>query len=155
MISMRNPYHFAIQGSESSTIADALDTTGLTWTRGGSPLWSAQTVVTHDGVDAAQSGDVQYPQESWLEASVMGPAQLSFWWKVSGTLTNWNSPFRVYRKVRKEFLTQSAGGGTINIPAGSGYLAVELQQFRLCRPGLAGRRAARSDDRHGQRRAHH
>jgi hypothetical protein len=48
---------------EAATIPDALDTPGWTWTAtnsAGSPLydWFGQTVVNHDGVDAAQSGPI-------------------------------------------------------------------------------------------------
>ena len=38
------------------TLADALDTTGLTWTNSGNANWFAQSTTTHDGIDAAQSG---------------------------------------------------------------------------------------------------
>ena len=44
--------------------------------------WTAQTQVTHDGVDAAQSGAIGDSQSSSIETTVTGPATLSFWWKV-------------------------------------------------------------------------
>lgn len=65
-----------------ASLESALDTTGLTWTTGGNANWSAQTAVTHDNVDAAQSGRIGDSQESRLETTVTGPATVVFWWKV-------------------------------------------------------------------------
>ena len=65
------------------TLADALDTSGLTWTTGGAANWFSQSTTTHDGIDAAQSGAMTDNQESRLEATLAGPGTLTFWWKVS------------------------------------------------------------------------
>ncbi len=43
----------------------------------------SQTAITHDGIDAAQSGDVNDEEHSGMEFTVTGPAALSFQWKVS------------------------------------------------------------------------
>lgn len=82
----------------------ALDTPGQEWTTGGDsqsgageilsgPLspqlpfipagWAGQPFTTHDGVDAAQSGFLFDGESSWLQTTVTGPGQVSFWWKVS------------------------------------------------------------------------
>src|SRR5206468_3437980 len=45
--------------------------------------WFGQTNVTHDGVDAAQSGAIGDSQQSWVETTVAGPGTLNFWWKIS------------------------------------------------------------------------
>src|SRR5262249_35915936 len=45
--------------------------------------WTGETSVTHDGQAAAQSGAVGTSQQSWLQATVVGVTNLSFWWKVS------------------------------------------------------------------------
>jgi hypothetical protein len=66
-----------------SALGWALDATELIWSTGGDVPWTAQTAVTHDGVDAAQSGTILNNQETWVETSVIGPGWLSFWWKVS------------------------------------------------------------------------
>jgi subtilisin family serine protease len=42
-----------------------------------------QSTTTHDGVDAAQSGEVDHEEYSGMEFTVNGPASLSFQWKVS------------------------------------------------------------------------
>ncbi len=65
------------------TLADALDTTGLTWTGSGNANWFYQTATTHDGVDAGRSGAVGFDQSSGMETTLTGPGVLSFWWKVS------------------------------------------------------------------------
>jgi hypothetical protein len=61
----------------------ALDTAGQEWTTGGDALWAGQPFTTHDGVDAAQSGFLFDDEVSWLQTTVTGPGQVSFWWKVS------------------------------------------------------------------------
>lgn len=68
-------------------LAIALDTTNLVWSSGGSAGWLGQTVITHDGVDAAQSGPLREGEESWLETTVTNtlPVGLDFWWRISGT----------------------------------------------------------------------
>jgi hypothetical protein len=60
-----------------------LEGMNLSWLSGGAGQWFGQTNVTHDGVSAAQSGNVLDNEESWLETTVTGPGVLSFWWKVS------------------------------------------------------------------------
>lgn len=67
----------------SVALGDALDNTNLVWSVGGDAAWFGQTKVTHDGVDAAQSGAVTNYDGTSLETTVTGPGILSFWWKVS------------------------------------------------------------------------
>jgi hypothetical protein len=57
--------------------------TDLTYTFGGDANWFNQTVVSHDGVDAYQSGAITNSQSSWMETTVTGPGAIRFWWKVS------------------------------------------------------------------------
>ena len=64
-------------------LAQAVDATNLVWNSGGDAVWIAQTNVTHDGMDAAQSGTISTNQESWLRTTVTGPGAVAFWWKVS------------------------------------------------------------------------
>jgi hypothetical protein len=67
----------------ASPLAEALDAVELVWSTGGNANWFAQTAITHDGTDAARSGSIGDNEESWLETTVTGPGELSFWWKVS------------------------------------------------------------------------
>lgn len=66
-------------------LGEALDTTNRTWTTSGNALWYGQTNVTHDGVDAARSGEIGSSQETILQTIVAtnGPGHCTFWWKVS------------------------------------------------------------------------
>jgi len=61
----------------------ALNTSGLSWTTGGDLPWFIETTNTHDTVSAAQSGAITASQASWIETTVTGPGNLSFWWQVS------------------------------------------------------------------------
>jgi hypothetical protein len=70
----------------------------LSWRTGADLPWYGQSIVTHDGADAAQSavnvdsyGSVK--SESWLETTVTGPGTLSFFWKVSSAT---NSDFLTF-----------------------------------------------------------
>lgn len=72
-------------------LAQALDTTNLTWTTGGSTTaarWSGINTVTHDGSDAVESGPIGDSQESWVQTTVTGPGTLDFWWKISSKFTD-------------------------------------------------------------------
>jgi hypothetical protein len=64
-------------------LAQALDNTGLQWSSHGNAIWFAQTAITFDGVDAAQSGGLAANQFSALSTSVLGPGTLSFRWRVA------------------------------------------------------------------------
>ncbi len=73
--------------SSNSIIAlpEALDTldASLAWLSSGAVAWTGQDIVTHDGVDAAQSGSIPDAASSTLQTTISGPGSLSFWWKVS------------------------------------------------------------------------
>ncbi|MBI3986423.1 MAG: Ig-like domain-containing protein, partial [Lentisphaerae bacterium] len=77
-----SPFSGFDSGSRA-TYADASDSPLLGWTTGTNAPWFGQSVVTHDGVDAVQSGDILNSQSSWLRANAYGPGSFSFWWKVS------------------------------------------------------------------------
>ena len=67
----------------ADSIGNALDCSSNSWTSGGASNWYAQNSTTHDGSDAVQSGAISHNQTSWMETAVNGPANISFWWKVS------------------------------------------------------------------------
>ena len=69
-------------------LGEALDAPNLVWTTTGSPAWSGQSLVTHDGEDAARSGAIPDSGTSTLQTTVTGPGTLSFWWKVSSEPAN-------------------------------------------------------------------
>ena len=61
----------------------ALNNSNLVWTTSGDANWFPEMVTTHDGVAAGRTGDVGPGQATVLEATVNGPGDLSFYWKVS------------------------------------------------------------------------
>jgi len=70
--------------SPGQTLGQALNATNLTWTTSGTSGalgWTVQSTNTHDGVLAAQSGQLNvYPQTSTLQTITNGPATMTFWW---------------------------------------------------------------------------
>ena len=59
------------------------DTNLTSWVSGGDVPWFGQTNVALGVVAAAQSGSSTNNGDSWLQAAVVGPGILTFWWKVS------------------------------------------------------------------------
>lgn len=73
-------------------LSTALNTTNsiAIWTTGGNAnptYWDGQTNVSRVDGKAAESGAITTQQESWMETTVFGVTNLSFWWKVS-SVTN-------------------------------------------------------------------
>jgi subtilisin-like proprotein convertase family protein len=68
--------------STASALAQALDAPQLVFTTGGNVAWTTPASLTHDGVDAAQSGAIGHNQQTWLETTVVGPAYVSFWFRL-------------------------------------------------------------------------
>jgi Immunoglobulin domain/Divergent InlB B-repeat domain/Immunoglobulin I-set domain len=107
--------------SSVDSLAKALDATNLSWSTGGHAPWFGQSYITHDGLDAAQSGAITGTnQQSWLRTTVIGPGPLSFWWKV---LSGSDLEFTIDSAVR----TNISGNldwqqQTYDIPAGSHVL---------------------------------
>ena len=69
--------------SNALSLGEAVDNIAMTWTTGGDANWTGQTTTAYYGGDAAQSGDINNSQSSWLQTTVTGPGTLSFYWKVS------------------------------------------------------------------------
>jgi vibriolysin len=67
----------------SDPIAEAVDVIGQTFTLSGNANWYKQTSTTHDGSDAAQSGDIANNQTSTMETTISGKTSVKFWWRVS------------------------------------------------------------------------
>jgi len=68
-----------------SPVEEGADTTGLQWTVF-SPPWFTQTSISHDGVDAVQSGDVRDNESSQMAVTIKGPGLFRWWWQVSSEL---------------------------------------------------------------------
>ncbi len=72
-----------LSAPQGTSLSEALDNWGLSFTTGGYSDWFGQTTTTCDGVDAAQSGDIYDSSSTWMETTLSGPGTLTFWWKVS------------------------------------------------------------------------
>jgi hypothetical protein len=67
-------------------LPQALDQETMVFSTGGSKpflRWSGQTETYCQGGDAAQSGRIFNNEETWMETSISGPVNCSFYWKVS------------------------------------------------------------------------
>ena len=62
-------------------ITEALN--DLNWEAFGDAIWFPQSEVRFDESSAAQSGDITHLQSSSISLTLVGPASVSFWWKVS------------------------------------------------------------------------
>ncbi|HEY0552070.1 MAG TPA: immunoglobulin domain-containing protein, partial [Verrucomicrobiae bacterium] len=72
----------------SSLLAAALDASNLVWTTTAAQPWFAQTDVSGDGEDAAQSALIGHSQTTTLQTTITGPGTVAFWWKVSSEPSN-------------------------------------------------------------------
>jgi hypothetical protein len=72
---------FTVSNNPPHSLGTALDATQFVWSTG-SPGWTRQTTVTHDGVDAVASGPMEDSQEATFQTTVTGPGTLSFFWRV-------------------------------------------------------------------------
>ena len=75
---------FATSSVSGQTLGQALNATNLTWTTSGTSGasgWTVQSTTTHDGLLAAQSGQLSFfSQSSTLQTITNGPATMTFWW---------------------------------------------------------------------------
>ena len=69
--------------TKNHDIADGVEATDFAWTTGGEAGWLWQSEVSHDGEDAVSSGVISNNETSWMQTTVAGPAEVSFWWRVS------------------------------------------------------------------------
>lgn len=65
------------------TIGEAVGQPDWEWVTGGDAPWFAGGAGFDSGGFSARSGPIDDQEESWLETTVSGPANLSFWWRIS------------------------------------------------------------------------
>jgi M6 family metalloprotease-like protein len=61
----------------------ALDNCALTFKTTGNQLWTGQATYSFYGGSAGRSGTIGHEQQSSVQTTVVGPGDLSFYWKVS------------------------------------------------------------------------
>jgi len=111
---------FTAGGGGGTTLGDAVDNTGLTWTTGGNANFFYQTSQSYSGGDAAEGGNIADDQETWMQTTVTGPGTFTFYWKVSSEsnydyLEFWDNSTRVTRisgSTSWVKITRSVGTGT-------------------------------------------
>jgi len=64
-------------------IGEAVDNTALQWMRGGDASWFGQTVTAYNDSDAAQTGSIDNLGSAYIETTVNGSGDVTFYWKVS------------------------------------------------------------------------
>ena len=102
------------------TLGEAADGPGLTWVTNGFYGWFGQTEVTHDAVDAVQSGPLGDGQTNTLQTTIVGPGVFTFYCKVSSETNHDFLNFYI-----DSFLITSLSGDTdwtrvaYNMPAGT------------------------------------
>lgn len=74
-------------GTLSDGLAAAVEAPGQAFVTTGSVGWAPQTLYSHDGQDAARSGNIGDLSQSVLTTEIVGPAQCSFYWGVSSEAT--------------------------------------------------------------------
>jgi len=65
---------------------EALGFAGLSWTSGGNTNvteWFGQASEVYDGPLAVQSGDICHDQTNWLQTTIEGVTNVTYFWKVS------------------------------------------------------------------------
>ena len=124
-------------------LARAVDTPLRTWVSSVNSTWFRQTAVTHDGVDAAQSGAIDDDEITALVTLVDGPGTLSYWWKVSAASGDY---LRFYENGSHE---RSISGETdwvqVVHPVASGTQRY-VWQYEKSRSGVAGSDAGWIDE---------
>ena len=79
-----SPFEVAVSARIVGTnLSLATDLTNAVWRTGGNGNWIQQVESNHDGIDAAESGDIDDGEASWIEVDVEGAGDFEFWWKVS------------------------------------------------------------------------
>ncbi len=71
------------ESSTTISIGEAVDNTNLSWSTGGNASWFGQATEYNNDSDAAESGNISDEQVSYVETTVGGAGNLSFYWKVS------------------------------------------------------------------------
>lgn len=95
----------------------------------GDAVWVSQTATTHDGVDAAQSGAIGDDQISGMEMTVMGPATISFQWKVSSE-ANYDYLIFVVDGIIRGYISGEQDWVNLTYAVGPGAHNVDFDYFK-------------------------
>ena len=76
----------AVWSEKVWTTEECLNAESLSFTTGGNLSWTMDFSTNHDGVVSMRSGAITHSQETWIQTTVSGPGDVSFWWKASGEM---------------------------------------------------------------------
>lgn len=104
----------------STTLQAAVENADLNLLANSDTPWFGQTLVTHDGVDAARSGAIGDNAQSNMAFTVTGPIAVRWWWKVSSeanydrlrVLVDGVESENISGEVNWETRTMNLGAGT-------------------------------------------
>jgi hypothetical protein len=89
-------YLYTHPGSNAITdFNPALDTTNFVWTTGGNTNWFIETTNTYNNPSAAQSGIATGTQSNYLQTTVTGPGNVTFYWQTSPVGNNLDFEFSI------------------------------------------------------------
>lgn len=128
---------FAREAWAQSFLGDALDNMSLTWTTGGNANWGPDYGAAYFGDSSAVSGTIGDFQESWVQTTVTGPGNLSFWWKVSSEAGSDFLEFYVNSALQSGRISGETAWArqTFTLPAGTHQLRWRYAKDSIGGPG--------------------
>jgi hypothetical protein len=75
--------------SEYGTLCGGVDACELTWTTGGDANWFEQTDDFYYDNDAVRSGALSGAGSTYMQTTVIGPCEFSYFWKVSSSYSHY------------------------------------------------------------------
>lgn len=108
----------------AALLANGMDTTDFGFGTNATLGWARQTTVTHDGVDALKSGAIGDSGSSVLQSCILGPAAVSFWWKVSSEEFADSLDFKV-DGVTTDYISGAPAWAQVTYDLGSGLHVLE------------------------------
>lgn len=91
--------------------------------------WFNQSLTTHDGVDAAQSGAIGNNEYSGMEMTVNGPTTISFKWKVSSE-ADYDHLVFVVDGVIRDYISGEKGWTAVTYSVGPGAHNIDFDYFK-------------------------
>lgn len=91
--------------------------------------WFNQSLTTHDGVDAAQSGAIGDDEYCGMEMTVNGPTTISFKWKVSSE-ANYDYLIFVVDGVIRSYVSGEKDWATVTYAVGPGAHNIDFDYFK-------------------------
>jgi Leucine-rich repeat (LRR) protein len=104
----------------------------------GDAFWFAQSVITHSGTSAAQSGHILDNSSSWLGATIAGPGRLGYWSRASSEASFDYLDVFLNGVLQTNRLSGDTGWRrfVFNVPPGTNALAWRYQKDKDTAHGL-------------------